>query len=171
MTSRYWFAALGLDWSRRLGDFFLQLAAPRPSCRRTELSQALPSTEQLISQLTQIAKGQFTAKGTQPLQLNLSEQQLGELLKTAAGDMLDLQITLENGDEATIEMTVNDPEALIKLFPKLKEYGALLTLAKGCRVAVEARLAGQDDEITIELQRITLAGVDLPTSLVKSTNA
>ena len=67
-------------------------------------------------------------------------------------------------------MTVNDPEALVKLFPKLKEYGTLLTLAKGCRVAVEARLAGQDDEITIELQRITLAGVDLPTSLVKSTN-
>ena len=92
-------------------------------------------------------------------------------MKTAAGDMLsDPQITLENGDEAAIEMTVNDPEALIKLFPKLKEYGALLTLAKGCRVAVEARLTGQDDEITIELQRITLAGVDLPTSLVKSTN-
>ena len=156
--------ALGSYWNRRpVSSLQPQSSAAPAAPLPPELSQALPDTEQLISQ--------FTAKGTQLLQLNLSEQQLGELLKTAAGDMLsDPQITLENGDEAAIEMTVNDPEALIKLFPKLKEYGALLTLAKGCRVAVEARLAGQDDEITIELQRITLAGVDLPTSLVKSTN-
>ena len=164
--------ALGSYWSRRpVSSLQPQSSAAPAAPLPPELSEALPDTEQLISQLTQIAKGQFTAKGTQPLQLSLSEQQLGELLKTAAGDMLsDPQITLENGNEAAIEMTVNDPEALIKLFPKLKEYGALLTLAKGCRVAVEAKLAGQDDEITIELQRITLAGVDLPTSLVKSTN-
>lgn len=129
--------ALGSYWSRRpVSSLQPQSSAAPAAPLPPELSEALPDTEQLISQLTQIAKGQFTAKGTQPLQLSLSEQQLGELLKTAAGDMLsDPQITLENGNEAAIEMTVNDPEALIKLFPKLKEYGALLTLAKGCRVA------------------------------------
>ncbi len=164
--------ALGSYWSRRpVSSLQPQSSAAPAAPLLPELSQALPDTEHLISQLTQIAKGQFTAKGTQLLQLNLSEQQLGELLKTAVGDMLsDPQITLENGDEVTIEMTVNDPEALVKLFPKLKEYSALLTLAKGCRIAVEARLSGQDDVVAVELQRISLAGVDLPSTLVKSTN-
>lgn len=97
--------ALGSYWEPPAGFFppasiRAAPAAPLPP----ELSEALPDTEQLISQLTQIAKGQFTAKGTQPLQLNLSEQQLGELLKTAAGDMLsDPQITLENGDEVAMK--------------------------------------------------------------------
>ena len=35
---------------------------------------------------------------------------------------------------------------------------------------MEARLSGQDDVVAVELQRISLAGVDLPSTLVKSTN-
>ena len=67
--------ALGSYWSRRpVSSLQPQSSAAPAAPLPPELSQALPDTEQLISQLTQIAKGQFTAKGTQSLQLNLSEQ-------------------------------------------------------------------------------------------------
>ena len=111
------------------------------------------------------------AQGTQQLQVNLTGQQLSELISAAVGDWLsNPKLTLENGNEAVLEVTVNDPEALVQLFPKLKEYGGLLNLAKGCRVAVEAKLAALQDEITVDLQRISLAGVDLPSALIQSTN-
>ena len=164
--------ALGAYWSRRPDPAALPAPSAAPAASlRPELSGLLPEGELLISQLTQIAKGQFTAQGTQQLQVNLTGQQLSELISAAVGDWLsNPKLTLENGNEAVLEVTVNDPQALVQLFPKLKEYGGLLNLAKGCRVAVEAKLITQKEEITVDLQRISLAGVDLPSALIQSTN-
>lgn len=136
-----------------------------------EIQEKLPDLEVLQQQVGQILKGQFKAEGSQQVQLNLKEEQLNQLLSYYAEDIVEAPGVILSEEEIRVQFKIADPDALTALFPGLKEYQSLMNLARGSQVEVSAEIhQGQETPLELTLKQISIAGVGLPSALIKSTD-